>query len=220
MSIAAELKAIVRSLGYKGYLDDSPYSLSINPAGDLLSAQGALPRTEGTRQGTSWVKLTDAVASIATAIPTTTAAHSLWNGNVNGDSVVIDKLTWMNITSAGAATAFGMVCCLHPLAVATQPSTADTLTAVSSKNGRVYSGGVRTSKTVTVVDNGWWVAPIPTFTTAAGTVTGSLVLTADFGGDVIVPPNCLFSVSICTVGTTVTGNLCFHFRQHPVKNAL
>jgi hypothetical protein len=214
------IKTAVRGLGYVAYAAGFDTGLlTTNARGELLATLSGLRRTEATRQGESWVKLTDAVASIATAIPTTTAAHTLWNGNVNtGRSVIIDKLTWMNITSAGAATAFGMVCCLHPTPVYAQPATADTLTAVSSKNGKTYGGLVTTSKTVTVPDNGWWVAPIPTFTTGAGTVTGSLVLTAEFDGDVIVPPGCRFSVSVCTVGTTVTGNLCFHFREHLIDN--
>jgi hypothetical protein len=214
------LKTAVRRLTYPSYGEgyDSGF-LTVNPRGELLTTQGGLRRTEATRQGVSWVKLTDAVASIATAIPTTTAAHVLWNGNVvNGRSLIIDKLTWMNITSAGAASAFGMVCCLHPTPVTATPATADTLTKVSSKNGKTYGGLATTSKTVTVPDDGWWVAPIAPWTLGAGTVSGSLCLTAEFDGDVIVPPGCRFSVSICTVGTTVTGNLCYHFREELIDN--
>ena len=78
---------------------------------------------ELTRRGTTFGKLTDAVAAIATAIPTTTAAHTLWNGEpIGGKCYIIDSLTWYCITSTGAASSFGMLACLNPTVVTAQPA--------------------------------------------------------------------------------------------------
>ena len=174
---------------------------------------------ELTRRGTTFGKLTDAVAAIATAIPTTTAAHTLWNGEpIGGKCYIIDSLTWYCITSTGAASSFGMLACLNPTAVTAQPATADTLTKVTSMNGRVYTGAAVTSHTVTVVDDGWWPLNVQTAFPGAGTVTGGLTLHAAIDGRIILPPQRLLCVSVSTVGTTATGNLFVRWSEQTVEN--
>lgn len=222
MSISMSLKAWARQLGIVNYPEGDYGSLHTTPRGDLIVAQGSSYRAEGTRLGQRWGKLTDAVASIATAIPTTTAAHSLWNGEAaGGKSYVMESVTAMCITSAGAASGFGMVGMLNVLPVAAVPSTADTLVKVTSMNGRLYPGRAKSSHTVTVVDDGWWPMPLNnTFTLGTGTVSGSLVLHAPLDGSVIVPPGCLFNISMCTLGTTATFNTFFVWREEQIYNQL
>lgn len=172
-----------------------------------------------TRLGTSFGKLTDAVAAIATAIPTTTAAHVLYNGEpTGGKSYLLDSVTWYCITSAGAATAIGMLGCLNIVPLTAQPATADTLTKVTSQNGKLYAGYAASSHTVTVIDDGWYPLPIQSAFPGAGTVTGGLTLHAALEGRVIIPPQCVFAVSVSTVGTTATGNLFFRWVEKQITN--
>lgn len=222
MSISLSLKAWARQLGIVNYPEGDNGALHVTPRGDLIVAQGSSYRAEGTRLGMRYGKLTDAVASIATAIPTVSAVHSLWNGEAaGGKSYVLESVTAICITSAGAASGFGMVGMLNVLPITAVPATADTLTKVTSMNGKVYPGRAKTSHAVTVPDDGWWPMPLQnTFTTGAGTVTGSLVMHAPLDGGVIVPPGCLFNVSTCTVGTTATFNCFFVWREEQIYNQL
>ncbi len=222
MSINMTLKAWCRQLGIVSYSEGDNGALHVNPRGDLITAQGSAYRAEGTRLGLRYGKLTDAVATIATAVPTTTAAHTLWNGEAaGGKSYVLESVTWLSITSAAAASGFGLVGCLNVLPLTAQPSTADTLTKVTSMNGKVYGGRAKSSKTVTVVDDGWWPLPITTtFTLGTGTVSGSLIMHAPIDGGVIIPPGCVFGASALSVGTTATGNMFFVWREEQIYNQL
>jgi hypothetical protein len=173
-----------------------------------------------TLRGQSFGKLTDAVATIATAVPTTTAAHVLYNGEpLGGKTYMVDLVTWYGITSAGAASAFGMQGCLNIIALTAAPATADTLVKVTSMNGKLYAGSAATSHTVTVVDDGWWPMPMETAFPGAGTVTGGVMLTSKLEGRVAIPPKCVFAVSVSSVGTTATGNLFFRWVEEQVTNA-
>jgi hypothetical protein len=178
-----------------------------------------LPYVRTTAKGIAFGKLTDAVATIATAIPTTSAVHVLYNGEpTGGKTYALDLVTWYGITSAAAASAFGMLGCLNTTPLTTQPATADTLTAVTSMNGKVYAGFAATSHTVTVVDTGWWPMPMETAFPGAGTVTGGVVLTSKLEGRVLIPPKCIFAVSVTSVATTATGNLFFRWTEEQIIN--
>ncbi len=220
MSIAMTLKAVVRHLGYANYTGDEA-GLVMNPAGHLLTAQGSTSRAEGTRQGLRYGKLTDAVVTIANAIPTVAAAHTLWNGEAQGGkSYILESVTWQSITSAAAISGFGMVGCLNVLPLTAVPATADTLTKVTSMNGKVYGGRAKSSHTVTVPDDGWWPLPLNAPIVTGGTVTGGFVLHAPLDGSVIIPPGCTFGVSVLSIGTTAAGNLFYVWREEQIDNVL
>jgi small neutral amino acid transporter SnatA (MarC family) len=53
----------------------------------------------------------------------------------------------------------------------------------------------------------------------AGTVTGGVVLTSKLEGRVVIPPKCIFCVSVTSVATTATGNLFFRWVEEQVTNA-
>src|SRR5512146_1524614 len=116
----------LRSLVVPTYTGESlPSSVGINPRGAVITTQDLPPRAELTRFGNSVVHRTDEVACV-TAIPTTTAPHTFWNGEANGGkSYVIDRLVWTCTTSAAAASAFSLVAVVNVAATATVPSTAD-----------------------------------------------------------------------------------------------
>ena len=221
MAIEMSLKAWCRRLGILDYAEGLSGLVTVNPRDDLVMAQGLPARAELTRTSVSYGKLTDAVAAIATAIPTVAAAHTLWNGEpAGGKSYVLESVTWLSVTSAAAISGFGMVGCLNVLPLTAVPATSDTLTKVTSMNGRLYSGKAKSSHGVTVIDDGWWPLPAMNSAVTGGTVTGGLVLHAQLDGSVIIPPGCVFCTSVCAVNTTAAGNLFYRWSEVQLPNQL
>jgi len=184
----------------------------MTPRAELLVAQATPEFMELIRQGNSWQKLSDAVACV-TAVPTTTAAHTLWNGEpAGGKSYVIQGLSWMCTTSAAAATKFGAVVQIDNSLYAAVPATADTAVAINSLNGKgAYSGRARSSHTVTVVDKGWM--PLGGSIETALTATVGAALDIPINGGIILPPQMLLCVSVVAVNTTALGQLSFRWTE-------
>ena len=191
---------------------NTPRQLSVNPNGDLLVAQSMAALAELVRQGESWSKLSDEVACV-TAIPTTTAAHALWNGEPQGGkSYIIDSLGWQCVTSAAAASKFAMMVMIDNKFYTAQPSTADTAVAIASRSGRgAYTGRAKSSKTVTVVDNGWM--SVGNSIETALTATGGAQLEAVLNGSLILQPQQLLCVAVVAVNTTATGKVSFRWSE-------
>jgi hypothetical protein len=196
----------VRSTTIPAYAQGSSNSLQLTERGELLIAEG-LPRlVDLVRQGSSWVKLTDEVACVNAALPTTTAPHTIWNGEpAGGKTYIIDRLNWTCTTSAGAAGHFSMCCMLNAATAATQVATADTATAVTVLDGKAYSGNLKTSHTCTVVNDGWF--------TVGGVFETALTATVGCQLDVLLPtpvllrPGGRFSVGVVAVNATAKGIL-------------
>ena len=65
----------------------------LNSRGDQIVAQGLPERTEIVRLGDSWQVMTSSAQAPLTAVPTTTGALNLWNGEqANGKCYVIDRV--------------------------------------------------------------------------------------------------------------------------------
>jgi hypothetical protein len=190
-----------------------PTAAYTNSRGETLTAQSLPERAELTRLGNSWVIRTAAVACV-TAVPTTTAPASIWNGEpAGGKSYVIDNIGWVCTTSNAAATMFGLLACLNVLPLASQPASTDTL-AISSLNGRKYSGKAGMSHTVTVVDDNW-VALGNAGNTNALTATVGYTLWVPIEGLIIVPPGYLLNLAVIAQSTTAFGK--FMVQYHEVQ---
>ena len=86
--------------------EGQPAPLYVDPRGAALVSQDLPERAEIARLGGTVIMRTDEVACV-TAVPTTTAAHTLWNGeSAGGKSYVIDRITWTCTTSNAAASSF------------------------------------------------------------------------------------------------------------------
>jgi hypothetical protein len=171
--------------------------------------------------GGSFVLRTPEVACV-TAVPTTTAPFTLWNGeaqpsatfplHAGGLVYVIDAIGWLCTTSAGAASMFQLLALIPKLPVAAQPDTAGTL-VINGQSGQPYSGLAKVSVTVTVVDDGWFSAGNKAETPL--TATGGLGLEVAFEGGLIVPPGHLLALACLAVNTTAKGK--FMIRYHEVE---
>lgn len=187
--------------------------LALDPFGGLVVSQGLPPLAELVRQGQSWYKVTDA-ENCVTAIPTTTAPHTFWNGNpTGGKSMVIDRLSWMCSVSAAAASMFSMVGMVNRFPLSAQAATADTATGVQGLAGSPpYTGGAKTSHTVTVVNDGW--LPLSeTFHSGALTATVGISLVVPVEGRIVLPPGYALSLAVLAANTTAEGVVGFAWHE-------
>ncbi len=183
--------------------------------------QGLPPRTELTRAGGSFVIRTPEVACV-TAVPTTTAPFTLWNGEAQPSTAyptspgglvyVIDAIGWLCTTSAAAASMFQLLALIPKAPVAAQPDTAGTL-VIDGLSGQAYSGLAKVSATVTVVDDGWFSAGNKAETPLSA--TGGLGFEVPFEGGLIIPPGHLLALACLAVNTTGKGK--FMIRYHEVE---
>ena len=195
----------------------SPGIATVDPRGALYVSQDLPERAQLARLGGTVIMRTDEVACV-TAIPTVTAAHTLWNGeSPGGKSYVIDKVTWTCTTSNAAASAFSLVAVVNKASTATAPSTADTQAQTVYTTGKGYAGKAKTSHTVTVVDDVWFPIGI-SFVTALTATVGSQ-LEANINGAIVLAPGYVMGVSCVAQSTTGKGKLAFWFHEVQIPTA-
>lgn len=186
-------------------------NIGVDPRGAMYVSQDLPERAELTRLGSSVIWRTDEVACV-TAIPTTTAPHTLWNGEAaGGKCYVIDRLVWTCTTSNAAASSFSLLAVVNKAAATSKPSTADTQAQTVYSTGKGYAGKAVSSHAVTVVDDVWF--PVgPTFTTALTATVGSQV-EAFINGSIILAPGYVMGVACVAQSTTGKGKLAIYFHE-------
>ena len=192
--------------------EGQPAPLYVDPRGAVMVSQDLPERSAIARLGGTVIMRTDEVACV-TAIPTTTAAHTLWNGeSAGGKSYVIDRLTWQCTTSAAAASAFALVAVVNKAAATSAPSTADTQAQTVYTTGKGYAGKAKPSHTVTVVDDVWF--PVGNSSTpSALTGTVGVSIDVDLRGMIVLAPGYVMGVSCVAANTTAKGKLSFWFHE-------
>jgi hypothetical protein len=214
-----EIPTKVRKTGVPDYNDGAEASIALTRTGSVIVQEAGSKYQESARLNQLYAKTTDAVATIAAALPTTTAAHTLWNGNgVGGKSLVLEAIAWnCTGTSSGAADMFAAMGMLDTTANATVPTTSDTATAISSLNGGTYAGGAKSAHTVTVVDKGWFFLG-NNVSSGALTATKGTQLYVPIEGMIIVRPTHQFCLTIAGVSTTAVGRATFYFKEVQIEN--
>lgn len=190
--------------------------IHLNSRGDLLVSQSMPSSAEIVRMGDSWQVSTSSATAPATALPTTTGALNLWNGeNSNGKSYVIDSVQAYEIvvdaTQSNCTTIFAML--VRP-PVAAPTDAALTFRSLSGRNA--YSGRARTTVNASVTNDGWFA--IGTSAPVAAAVAGSAWKCIDIplNGVYIVPPGGQFCVQAAKVAATA-GQMQFSIRWHEVQ---
>jgi hypothetical protein len=187
----------------------------VNSRGDQLVSQGLPLQTEIVRLGDSWQVISSAGIAALTALPTTTAGLTLWNGEPDGGkSYVIDSVgnseIVVDVTQSNMTALFVML--------GKPPVTAPTDAAlvIRSLSGRTYGGRARTVVGGTVVNDGWF--PAGTSAPAAPAVAGSAWKQMDWplNGLYIVPPGGSFNIHAVKVAATAAQNL-LNIRWHEVQ---
>lgn len=187
----------------------------LNSRGDQIVAQGLPERTEIVRLGDSWQTLLASGVAPLTALPTTTAGLTLWNGEPsNGKSYVIEAVTGyeavVDATQSNMTTLFVM----NNKTPVTAPT--DAGLGIRSLSGRTYGGRARTVAGGTVVNDGWF--PCGNSAPAAAAAAGSAWKCADIplNGLYIVPPGGAFNVHAAKVAATAA-QMFLGIRWHEVQ---
>lgn len=188
----------------------------LNNRGDQLVAQGLPERTEIVRLGDSWQTMLASGVAPLTAVPTTTAALVLWNGEgANGKSYVIDSV--FNTEGVVDATQSNMASLMVMVGRPPVATPTDAALAIRSLSGRnAYSGRARTVVGGTVINDGWF--PAGTSAPSAAAAAGSAWKTLDWNlnGLYIIPPGGSFNLHAVKVAATAAQ--CFiGVRWHEVQ---
>lgn len=188
--------------------------LQVNQRGELIVAQGLPPLAELVRQGGSWQIIGAATAAL-TAVPTTTAGHSLWNGEADtGKCYVIDSFGAVEIVvDATQQNGLAMFASMEA-GKFTAPTDAGLVKA--SLSGRTASQtNARTVAGATVA--GVWTPHGPAAAGASAVAGGAWRVTeCKPDGLYVVRPGGLFSIHCAKIAATAS-QIRFFIRWHEVQ---
>jgi hypothetical protein len=191
--------------------------LVINTRGDMSMAQGLPELTELVRMGDSWQVLSAAAAAL-TAVPTTAAGLSLWNGEPGqGKSYAIDSIGCVEIvtdaTQQNSLALFSMV----SRAVITPP--VDAALTIGGLSGKIYGGKARTVAGATTLATDVWIPNAPSSPGATAFAGGVWrVHEASLRGLYLVPPGWQFNIAAAKTVATAA-QLRYYIRWHEVQIA-
>lgn len=203
-----------RVRGKSEAVNDSPQGepspIVTNPRGDLAIAHGMPGVSDLVRMRNSYMAIVATAVAPITALPTTTAQMTLWNGEQeNGKIYIIDTVGVFTTVSAGAATAIGL-CGLMNIGKKVAPTGALTPRGLA---GQAYRGTGLVAVGATVTDDKW--TPIGTSNVGPASQIGQ-TMEWSLNGLYIVPPGHMFSLAaIANTGTTITCR-CF-MKWHEVQ---
>lgn len=169
-----------------------------NARGDLLLAQALSPCAEVARQGQTYRACQTAAVNSVTALPTTAAQVTLWNGEPDtGLSYVVHSVaTVVQASSFGGAASLGLVGCLNR---GKKADPAGTLLTIRGTAGQAYRGRGKVSLARSITNDGWF--PLGSsgsggaFSLAGFDMTG---VTAQWfaHGVIVLLPSHMFSISV------------------------
>ena len=212
MSISYDLNAKVRGRS-EPILDcntGEEVPININPHGDLIIAHGMPGVSELVRMRKSYMAIAASAVAPVTALPTTSAQLTLWNGENDGGLIyVIDSVGVFTTVSAGAATAIGLFACMH---TGKKAAAVADLT-IRGLAGQAYRGTATADVGATVVNDVW--IPIGTANVGPASQIGQ-TLDVPVNGLYIVPPGHMFSLAAVANTTTTITTRCL-IRWHEVQ---
>jgi len=143
-TLSAIISGLVRKFTVPDYADGDEQELGINNRGENLIVQALPELTELVRLGGSWQILSAATAAL-TAVPSTTAGHSLWNGEPdNGKCYAIDSFGCVEVVTD--ATQQNSLALFAAMSVGKITAPTDAALVKASLSGR--SAGQTTARTV------------------------------------------------------------------------
>lgn len=202
--------------------NDQNQQLEVNQRGELLIAAGLPEIAELIRQGRSWQAYLSTGVAALTALPTTTAGFSLYNGEAMGSGCVYiieafgSSENVVDVTQADTTALFAMNNKVTGSGV-TKP-TAVAMTGPTSLSGRSnYDGKAIVASGLTVTNDGWFPHGAEAQAPLAPAVAGAVwkVNEAKVRGLYFVPPGGMFSTQAVKVAAAAAQQ--FHFvRWHEV----
>lgn len=194
--------------------------LHVNNRGDQVVAQGLPELTELVRMGGSWaVQLASGLAAL-TAIPTTVAGLSLYNGEPgNGKCYAIDSFgSYENVADATQANITAMFA-MNNVSGSFAAPTATALT-VRGLSGNLYSGKARPVTTLTVTNDGWFPHATEGNSDNAITAVGGLISRVNevkCKGLYLVRPGGMFNIQAVKAVAAAAAQHIFFVRWHEVQ---
>lgn len=216
MSLLSRICGRVRGIGNVGIYPENreDEQLHLNPRGDLLMAQGLPELTDLVRLGDSWQILSAATAAL-TAVPTTTAGHSLWNGESdNGKVYAVDSFGCVEIVTD--ATQQNSLALFAAVEAGKFTAPTDAALVKASLSGRSAGGSnARTVAGATVA--GLWTPHGPS-APGATAFAGAVWRVHEFAarGLYLVRPGGLFSIAAAKTVATAS-QLRYFIRWHEVR---
>src|SRR5216684_3804165 len=192
--------------------EQQDFIIQLNALGHQLIAQGLPLNAERVRRGNSWWVLGAAAAPV-TALPTTTAQNSLWNGEAAGGKIlVIDSLILLIATSQTVAGGFGAVLMLNPPTVTAPTSAAITFRSLSGKTN--YGGKAILAAGLTGLTNSGWM-PWGSSYNEVGATNLMTAIDVPVDGKIQVPPGGMLNGSV--IANAATGTIQLGFRWHEIQ---
>jgi len=214
MTLETRPLGTVRGTTIPNRADASEGELIITPRGDLMVAQGLPALADIVRQGGSWQILGAAIAPL-TAVPTTTAGHSLWNGETGNSAKAyfIDSFGCVEIvTDATQQNSLALFAAMEPGEFA---SPTDAALTKASLSGRA-AGGTNAKTLASATVTGVWTPHGPSAPGAAAFAGGVWrVHECQVNGLYMVRPKGLFSIAAAKTVATAS-QLRYFIRWHEV----
>lgn len=201
-----EPTGLVRGLSAPNYQEGDDRRTAVNNRGELLVVQ-ALPRlAELVRLGQSWQVKTETAFAALTTEPTTTAALSLFNEEMDtGKAYVIQRVAiWERVVDATQQNQLALFCNIQQDASATVTPTATASVTPRGLTGKTYGGSAICAAGATVVSDGWFAHAASSPGSAAVAGGAWRVTETDLDGYYIVRPGGMFSVHVAKIAATAT----------------
>src|SRR5262245_29636108 len=214
MTLDTNPKGIVRASTIPAAADVAELSMALTPRGDQLVVQSLPPLFETVRFGNSWQILSAATAAL-TAVPTTTAGHSLWNGESDlGKVYIIDSFGSVEIVTD--ATQQNSIALFAAMEAGKLTAPTDAALTTASLPARAAGGtNARTVEWATVAGGRTPHGPsTPANTAFAGAVWR--VVEYDARGLYMVRPGGLFSIAVAKTVATAS-QIRYFIRWHEVQ---
>ena len=218
IGVAGRVRGLFAGQAYSENREDE--QLHVNPRGDLIIAQAMPEQAELVRLGNSYQAAYETGLASLTALPTTTAGLSIYNGEpANGALYVIDSFgSWEGVVDA-TQTDYTAIFANQQIAGGsfTKP-TASTITTQSLSGRAAYGGNAIIAAAATVVNTGWFPHACPTGSVTA--VAGGIwkVNEVPVRGLYCVKPGGMFSIS-SVKGTAAALQQFYFIRWHEVMTA-
>jgi len=214
MTLETRPLGAVRGTTIPNSADSSESQLAMTPRGDGIVVQGLPALAELVRHGGSW-QILSAVAAALTAVPSTTAGHSLWNGETgaNAKVYVIDSFGVVEVvTDATQQNSLALFAAMEPGVFA---APADAGLTKASLSGRV--AGMTSARTIAgATVAGVWTPHGPS-APGATAFAGAVWRVHEFqaNGLYMVRPQGLFSIAAAKTVATAS-QLRYFIRWHEV----
>ncbi|SRR5258706_8498632 len=194
--------------------------MTINGRGEQRIAIALPPLAELVRLGGSYKVRTSAAFAALTAIPTTVAAFSIYNGEaVGGLSYVIDRVFAVEIvadaTQQNQLSVWAMINKISTVFTPVVDTLAANIRNLTGKGG-AYGGKARVAVGATVVDDGWM--PIGQTQPGTAAIAGAIWRTSEIptDGEYVVRPGSQFNLH-CAKAAATASQMHIGIRYHEVQ---